>query len=64
MKNVIYEVEIAGCKIQIIENGHNHFDVVYGQQVKRRLTYMSAAHEFGECLMHALCCAGKLDKPF
>jgi len=32
------------------------FAVVYGLQVKERLTYVQAAHELGECIMHAIAC--------
>lgn len=42
-----------------VKNGD--FTVTYGEQVKSRLNYAEAAHEFGECVFHALACAGKLD---
>ncbi len=65
-KKVIYEVWIAGYKLQLIQAFGDFgravcFSVVYGSQVKNGLSYGGAAHEFGECLMHALGCAGKID---
>lgn len=37
------------------------FRVTYGLHVRECLHYMEAAHEVGECLMHALACEGKLN---
>lgn len=37
------------------------FAVQYGKQHKYNLTETEAAHEYGECIMHALTCAGRLD---
>lgn len=37
------------------------FKVTYGLQIKSGLTYVEAAHEFGECVFHALACESKLD---
>lgn len=36
------------------------FAVVYGLQVTAGLTYERAAAEYGACIMHSLCCAGKI----
>lgn len=41
--------------------GPRAFRVTYGAQVRDRLTYVEAAHELGECLMHCLACESKLD---
>lgn len=38
----------------------NLFKVTYGQQVTYGLTYEQAAKELGECLLHALTCAGEV----
>lgn len=37
------------------------FRVQYGQQIRSGLTYTQAAHEFGECVLHAAACAGFTD---
>lgn len=37
------------------------FTVVYGMQINTDLTYAEAATQYGECIMHALACDGKLD---
>ena len=58
---VVYEIEIAGFRIQLRKRNANNFTVVYGKQTKHGLTYADAAHELGECIMHALALEGKLD---
>jgi len=35
--------------------------ITSGKQVKMGLTRTEAAHELGECIFHALECAGKLE---
>ena len=40
---------------------NGEFFVAYGEQNSRRLDYANAAKEFGECVLHSLGCAGKLD---
>jgi hypothetical protein len=47
--------------ISIHQNGFDNFAVVYGLQVKNKLTYDEAALELGACLMHALACDERLD---
>lgn len=66
MKKIVFETEIAGYPIRLIDSrgeklGDGPFEVHYGQQTKRGLTYVKAAHKLGECLLHALSCAGRLD---
>jgi hypothetical protein len=36
--------------------------VVYGMNVSSVFDYAQAAKDFGECIMHALQCAGKLNE--
>jgi hypothetical protein len=57
----VYRVEIAGMDITLRKHSNNNFTVVYHKQVREGLTYADAAHELGECIMHALACEGKLD---
>lgn len=47
--------------ITLYQRGVDSFRVVYGVQVRDRLSYTTAAHEFGECVFHSLACAGLLD---
>lgn len=42
-------------------NKANRFDVVYGADVSKGLTYAEAAKAYGECVFHSLACAGKLE---
>lgn len=41
-----------------VERGRT-YSVKYGAHVVRRLSYVEAAHELGECILHALACEGK-----
>lgn len=47
--------------VEVTQQGNNSFTVVYGKQVKTGLSYVQAAHQFGQCVFHALACAGKLE---
>lgn len=44
--------------VSIRKSGKRSFAVHYGLQTKDKLTWLEAAHEFGECVFHALECAG------
>jgi hypothetical protein len=57
----IFETEVGGLKIRMFQDAGMTYAVAYGSQLKQTLTDVEAAHEFGECLMHALQCDGKLD---
>lgn len=37
------------------------YAVAYGLQYETGIGYGQAAREYGLCVMHSLCCAGKLD---
>lgn len=56
--------EIPGgpyTQIKLQQHGRDSFRVVYGQQVKDRLTYGEAAKELGAAIMHNAACNGDLD---
>ena len=40
------------------ESGRRLFDVVYGLQVKKDLTYSQACAELGQAILHLQCCEG------
>ncbi len=44
-----------------LEGSENNFAVEYGNTISEYLNYSEACKELGECLMHALQCANKLD---
>jgi hypothetical protein len=54
-------IELKKFKIKLEQNGFDNFTVVYFKQITRDLNYAQAAHELGECIMHALACEGRLD---
>jgi hypothetical protein len=60
-KKLIHQTTGLGFPLQLFKTGKNSYTVVYGQQKTAWLDYIGAAHEYGECLMHALQLAGKLD---
>lgn len=60
MSKAIHTEEIAGFKIEIFQTSRSKFTVIYGKQVKTNLTYDEAASEFGQCVLHALACEGKI----
>lgn len=57
---IAFETTIAGFRIVLIKDRQKLYRVVYGQQTKPFLDYTEAAHELGECIMHALQCEGRL----
>ena len=61
MKNVCFELPHVAFPIVLSQQRHNRFTVIYGKQVKEKLTYSPAALELGACIMHAMSCDGKLD---
>lgn len=59
---IVHKTEIDGQYPVILHNNlRNGFVVEYGAEKKEYLTYEEAAKEYGECIFHALCCAGLLD---
>lgn len=59
--NLCHAVSDLPFDVELYQQGADCFTVLYGQQVKTNLTYAAAAREYGECIMHALACAGRLD---
>lgn len=51
----------AASGVKVEQTGVDRFTVTYGLQIRRGLNYTQAAHEFGECVFHALACDGLLD---
>lgn len=58
-----FETKLAGFPIELrqVGSGRHSFSVRYGMQHRKNLTYTQAAEDLGHCLMHALCCEGKLE---
>lgn len=46
--------------VTLTQEGVNEFTVTYGKHVRAGLHYNRAAAEFGECVMHAAACAGRV----
>jgi hypothetical protein len=46
--------------IAIWQRSKNTFAVTYGLQLAKDLSYAEASYELGECLLHAMSCAGKI----
>lgn len=61
MTKLVYEITDLDFPLQLWRESEDLFRVVYGKHIKDSLTYSQAAKEFGECLMHNLTCAGRLD---
>lgn len=51
----------AAAGVRVHQTGIDRFAVLYGLQERKGLNYAQAAHEFGECVFHALACDSKLD---
>lgn len=59
---VVHTVEIPDSySVVLKQNNVGRFMVVYGGTVYSDLNYQQAAQEFGECVFHALACAGKIE---
>lgn len=58
---ILYRAEGLAYPLQLERNAYSYV-VRYGEQVAGGLDREQAAHEFGECLFHALECGGKLDR--
>ena len=61
MKKLVFEDTETDSPVRLYRTGKGRFTVEYGKQVTERLSYGAAAAELGQCLMHALACAGRLD---
>jgi hypothetical protein len=60
-RTICHEVKELGWPIRLIQNGVDRFTVEYGKQIDAGLTYGEAAAKYGQAIMHALACEGKLD---
>lgn len=49
--------------VTLVQQSLNRFAVIYGLQVKKNMPYAEAAAEYGQCIFHALACAGTLRTP-
>lgn len=58
---LVFEIKLAGFKIEMTQQAGGLFRVRYGMQVRKDLNYTTAAEELGHCIMHALCCEGKIE---
>lgn len=58
---LIAETEYAGAfPVRLYQSAvTGAFKITYGAITKHNMTYEKATQEYGECLMHALGCAGK-----
>lgn len=57
---LVAEFPVEGAyEIRLWQNTRS-YAVTYGLQLAGRLDYGQASKELGECLLHALACAGKL----
>ena len=56
----VFETEIAGYQITLMQNSKGEFVVQYGYQQYTTKDYSEAAKELGQCIMHALACEGKI----
>lgn len=58
---LLVETKIPGShEVRLYQHGVNKFSVGYGQHVNMDLDRVQAAREYGNCIMHALSCAGLL----
>jgi len=48
--------------VSIHQSGKRSFAVQYGAQIRGGLSWQEAAHEFGECVFHALECAALIER--
>ena len=58
---VVHQVNDADRLVSLIQVRKDRYVVVYGLQVSNVLDYRLAAIEYGQCIMHSLQCAGRLD---
>ena len=60
-KTICHEIADLGFPIKLEQIGRDNFTVTYGAQVDSRLRYGEAAAKYGQAIMHALACEGRLD---
>lgn len=52
--------EGLGFPIALYQTDIDRFEVRYGRYGRTGLTYSEAAEEYGECILHALACSGRI----
>ena len=60
---IVWQTEIAGFAIRLAKHKlrKDTYSVQYGTHITKDVRGSHAAHELGNCIMHALQCEGKLD---
>ncbi len=58
---ICFELTSLAYPIRLEQNGIDNFNVIYGGDIKNRLSYGDAAKNLGIAIMHALACDSKLD---
>jgi hypothetical protein len=59
--NTVHEFKDGDYPVKLEQRANGKFRVTYGEQVSDQLNELEAAKEYGVCVMHSLCCAGKVD---
>jgi hypothetical protein len=59
MKTIIV-VNNLDHDVKLEQSSNGKFRVTYGKQVTGNMSYIAAAHEFGECVLHSAQCANML----
>lgn len=59
---VVHEFSDGDYPVKLEVSSKGKFRVTYGAQVCGNLDYAAAAYEYGTCVFHSLCCAGKMDE--
>lgn len=57
----VHEFKDGDYPVKLEQRASGKFRVTYGEQVSDQLNELEAAKEYGVCVMHSLCCAGKVD---
>lgn len=58
---IIFETEIAGFPIMLLQNPDRTFCTRYGKEFHTSLDYSEAAKQLGLSIMHGLACEGKIE---
>lgn len=61
MKKKLIFSDNTDAPIMVWQTGKDKFQVNYGLQEKKSLTYGQACEQLGRCLFHALSCKGVID---
>lgn len=58
--NLILSVNTLDFPVNLEQHDNGFFRVSYGLDISDHLDYISAAHRFGECVLHSATCEGLL----